>query len=189
MVSFAIGTGRLNGVELKGTVCPAEQLAYPDNFFDFVYLSGVLHHVSNRPAVYKEIARVLRPHGCFYAIEPLAGNPIINIYRRMADKVRSADENPLALMELRSIKEHFTKVGHREFWLATLLLFIKYYAWDRIHPNDDRYWKRIFKETNISLWWWWPLRGMDIVLTRLPLLRNWCWNTVLWGQKISSDSQ
>ena len=185
MVDFATKTGRLNGAELKGTVCPAEQLAYPDNFFDFVYLNGVLHHVSNRPAVYDEISRVLRPQGYFYAIEPLAGNPAINIYRRMADQMRSIDETPLTLSELQSIKIYFQRASHREFWFASLILFVKYFVWDRVHPNDDRYWKRVFKETPSSLWWWWPFRALDMILTRLPLLRNWCWVTVFWGQKKS----
>jgi hypothetical protein len=101
----------------------------------------------------------------------------------MADQMRSVDESPLTLSELRLMKKYFPKVGHREFWLTTLTLFMKYYIWDRVHPNDDRYWKRIFKETPASLWWWWPFRGIDIVLTRMPILRNWCWITVFWGQK------
>jgi ubiquinone/menaquinone biosynthesis C-methylase UbiE len=186
MIEFAMELGKLYGVKLQGKACPAEQLDFPDDFFDFVYLCGVLHHVSNRTAVYNEISRVLRPQGRFFAIEPLAGNPIINVYRRMADQVRSEDETPLTLLELQPISSHFTNTGHREFWFATLALFIKYYIWNRVHPNNDRYWKRIFKETGTSLWWWWPLRGIDLFLTRLPLLRNWCWSTVFWGQKISS---
>jgi hypothetical protein len=62
-------------------------------------------------------------------------------------------------------------------------LFIKYALWDKVHPNQDRYWKRILKETDQSLGWWKPLRAMDSALTRVPGLRWWAWNTVMYGTK------
>ena len=63
------------------------------------------------------------------------------------------------------------------------LLFIKYYLVDLVHPDQDRYWKRILRETPRSLWWWMPLRALDSVLTRLPLVRYLSWNIVMWGSK------
>jgi len=183
MVDLALKAAESHNVTVTASVCPAEQLDYPENFFDVVYLNGVLHHVSNRPDAYKEIARVLRSGGLFFAIEPLAGNPLINIYRKMASKMRSEDETPLTLKELTSMRPFFKKIRHREFWFMSLFLFVKYYLVDRVHPNNDRYWKRIYKETNRSLWWWWPFRLSDSILTRVPIVRNWCWNTVIWGEK------
>src|SRR5215469_10816301 len=59
-----------------------------------------------------------------------------------------------------------------KFWILSLALFLKYYAVDRIHPNQDRYWKRIYKETENSLVWWKPLRWLDSGLTRIPLVRR-----------------
>ena len=64
-----------------------------------------------------------------------------------------------------------------------LLLFVKYYLKDRVHPNDDRYWKRILHETPATLRWWMPLRALDRVLTRIPGLRWLSWNVVMWGEK------
>jgi hypothetical protein len=52
-----------------------------------------------------------------------------------------------------------------------------------VHPNADRYWKRILKETDDSLSWWKPLRAVDAALTRIPGIRWWAWNTVMWGTK------
>lgn len=69
------------------------------------------------------------------------------------------------------------------FWIATLALFIKYYLVDRLHPNQDRYWKRILVEPKSALWWWRPLLTLDFVLTRIPGLRWWSWNVVMWGTK------
>jgi hypothetical protein len=63
---------------------------------------------------------------------------------------------------------------------------VKYYAVDRVHPNQDRYWKRILRETPESLRWWTPLRAIDSALTRLPLMRWLAWNMVMWGEKEAS---
>ena len=63
------------------------------------------------------------------------------------------------------------------------MLFAKYYFVDRVHPNTDRYWKRILKETPAGLWWWYPLAYCDSLLARLPLVHWMAWNMVMWGQK------
>jgi SAM-dependent methyltransferase len=183
MVDFAVRLARHHGVEIRGIVCPAENLAVPDHHFDFVYVANSIHHMPDKRAFFAEIRRVLKPGGRFFSWDPIAYNPIINVYRRMADKVRTEDESPLRLSDLRLVKEGFSNVGHREFWIATLALFIKYYLLDRVHPNEDWYWKRVFKETPASLWWWYPLRALDAVLTRLPGIRYLAWNMVMWGTK------
>ena len=113
----------------------------------------------------------------------MAYNPVINVYRRMATEVRTEDESPLTLADLGLARKYFPNVQHREFWISTLLLFVKYYVVDRVHPNQDRYWKRILRETPQSLRWWVPLRALDAALTRLPLVRWLAWNMVMWGEK------
>ena len=117
------------------------------------------------------------------SIYPLRYNPVIELYRRMATAVRSEDEAPLSFSDLRLAGKYFTNVHHREFWLSSLVLFLKYYLIDRVHPNKDRYWKRILHETDQSLWWWLPLRAIDEQLARIPLLRWMAWNMVMWGRK------
>jgi hypothetical protein len=101
--------------------------------------------------------------------------------------VRTLDESPLTTADLALARRHFTAVGHREFWIASLTLFLKYYLVDRVHPNSERYWKRILHETPGRLWWWWPMRGADAILTRLPGIKWLAWNTVIWGQKPAGD--
>jgi len=101
----------------------------------------------------------------------------------MATEVRTPDESPLTRADLKLAGSYFGNLGHREFWIATLALFGKYYLFDRVHPNSDRYWKRILKETVESLRWWRPLLLLDSVLTRMPGIRYLAWNMVLWGQK------
>ncbi len=183
MVDTASRLAQLHGVTVKAVVSPGETLYVHSNEFDIVYIANTIHHVTNKPALFSQLRRVLKPGGIFVSIDPLAYNPVIEVYRRMATKVRTEDEAPLTFADLRVASRYFKDVGHREFWITSLALFLKYFAIDRVHPNQDRYWKRIFGETKASLRWWMPLRALDEQLTRLPLVRRLAWNMVMWGHK------
>jgi len=183
MVETALRLGKKFGVELQGIVSGAEDLDVPDSSFDFVYVANTIHHVQNRALLFERISRALKPGGMFFSYDPLAYNPVINVYRRMATEVRTPDESPLTIADLKLARKYFRNVGHREFWISTLLLFAKYYLKDRVHPNEDRYWKRILREPGRALWWWKPLRALDSILTCIPFVRWLAWNTVMWGEK------
>jgi SAM-dependent methyltransferase len=183
MVQTGRELARKFGVEIEGIVSQAEDLGVSAETYDFVYIANTIHHVHGRDALFQKIHRALKPGGRFFSYDPLAYNPAINVYRRMATEVRTEDESPLTLSDLRLARKYFPKVQHREFWISTLLLFVKYYAVDRVHPNQDRYWKRILRETPQSLRWWMPLRALDGALTHLPLARWLAWNMVMWGEK------
>jgi SAM-dependent methyltransferase len=183
MVDTALRVGRKFGVALKGIVSDVESLNVPDGHYDFVYIANTIHHVHDRASLFQQMRRALKPGGMFFSYDPLIYNPFINIYRRMATAVRTPDESPLSIADVKLARKYFSHVGHREFWISGLLLFAKYYFVDRVHPNVDRYWKRILREKPERLRWWLPLRGLDSVLTRFPLLRWLAWNVVIWGQK------
>jgi ubiquinone/menaquinone biosynthesis C-methylase UbiE len=189
MVQTGSKLARRYGVEVEGIVSEAEDLGVAAEAFDFVYIANTIHHVRGRDALFQQIHRALKPGGFFFSYDPLAYNPAINVYRRMATEVRTEDEAPLTRADLQLARKYFPNVQHREFWISTLLLFVKYYAVDRVHPNQDRYWKRILQETPQSLRWWMPLRALDAALTRLPLLRWLAWNMVMWGEKEASRSE
>jgi SAM-dependent methyltransferase len=184
MVETALALGRKYGVDLEGVVGRAEDLNVPCGGYDIVYVANTIHHVRDRALLFRQIERALKPGGRFFSWDPLAYNPIINIYRRIATKVRTEDEHPLTTADVECARKYFPNLQHREFWVSSLLLFLKYYAKDRIHPNDERYWKRILRETRDSLWWWMPLRRLDQVLTRAPGVRWLAWNIVMWGEKM-----
>ena len=183
MVATATRLARLYGVRVNPIVSSAESLNVGSNQFDIAYIANTIHHVTNKRALFEQVQEALKPGGVFVSIDPLGYNPVIEIYRRMATEVRTEDEAPVTFEIPKLASQYFENVQHREFWIASLVLFAKYFVVDRVHPNADRYWKRIFRETDESLKWWVPLRAADRFLTRLPLVRRLAWNTVIWGYK------
>lgn len=179
----------VNGVRVESIVASAEAFDALKGGFDVVYAGNLLHHIDDRDLVLRNIHAVLKSGGRFFAIDPLAHNPVINIYRRMANKVRTAGESPLRMSDLELFKKYFIDVGHREFWILSLVLFLKYYFVDRIHPNEDRYWKRILKEGPATARWLRPLQKIDALLSRLPLIRCLAWNIVIWGTKTDTSNE
>jgi SAM-dependent methyltransferase len=183
MVEKVVTLGKQFGVEVEGRIAEGENLNVPADEYDVIYLANTIHHVQDRAALFQQMQRALKPGGVFFSYDPLAYNPVINIYRRIAVRVRTPDESPLTVADLKLARKYFSNVGHREFWLSTLFLFAKYYLIDRVDPNADRYWKRILRETPETLRWWAPLASLDRLLTRVPGLRWLSWNVVIWGQK------
>jgi SAM-dependent methyltransferase len=187
MVETAVRLGQLHGVRLRPLVTSAEGLQTEEGYYDFVYVANTIHHVADRRKLFENIHCALTPGGKFFSWDPLAYNPVINVYRRMATEVRSHDETPLTVRDVELARQFFPDVHHREFWITALALFVKYYLFDRVHPNHDRYWKRIFTETDRSLIWGKPLRVLDELLTRTPGVRLLAWNMVMWGTKQGDD--
>jgi ubiquinone/menaquinone biosynthesis C-methylase UbiE len=56
-------------VQLK-TADVEDEIPWPDNSFDVVTLTGVLHHFYRPLDALSEIYRVLRPNGCLVVVEP-----------------------------------------------------------------------------------------------------------------------
>ena len=158
----------------------AEDLKFRSNFFDFVFGNGVLHHVEPHLAL-QEIHRVLKPGGVACFIDPLGHNPVINIYRKIADKVRTPTETPLRYSELENLTNaEFKKKLHKEFHLLTLLIFIWFYLFEKVSPNRERYWKKIIDDApRIGIYFSLLYKIDDFILGTFPFLRKYCWNTVL----------
>ncbi len=183
MVELALALAAAHGVELTGIVGAAESLNVPDERFDFVYAANLLHHVDDRRRLLAQVHAALKPGGTFFSWDPLGYNPVINVYRRMATQVRTESERPLEVADLRLVRAQFGAVRCRQFWLLSLVIFLKYFLVDRLHPNSVRYWKRILGEPRSALWWFVPLQRLDGLLTRVPLLRWWAWNVVIQATK------
>jgi SAM-dependent methyltransferase len=100
-------------------VMDAEDMDFEDDSFDLVCGGAILHHLDLSRA-YSELSRVLRPSGTAIFVEPLGHNPLINLFRDRTPELRTPDEHPLLMTDLRSAEEFFGTVRARFFHLSGL---------------------------------------------------------------------
>jgi ubiquinone/menaquinone biosynthesis C-methylase UbiE len=95
-------------------VFAAGQTSYANEQFDVVICFAILHHLHMMlDDIYREINRVTRPGGEYYAIEPVANHAIVRGLRRVipVELVATPDERQLFNPELQRIDEFgFTDV-------------------------------------------------------------------------------
>lgn len=174
----------VNGVALSTHVSAAEDLGLPaDRQFDVIYSGNTLHH-ADIAAMLDRLLPHLKPEGVFVSWDPVAYNPLINLYRVLATQVRTPDEHPLRLRDVRAICARFEVAEVRWFWLTTLLIFIWMAVGQRRHPNRERFWKTIVDEADQWAGLYRPLEKFDRWLLRwLPFLRPLCWNVAIVGRR------
>lgn len=179
MLAAAERIAKHHGVEVETRRVTGGEIPADADEFDLIYGNGVLHHVDlsrSKP----ELARILKRDGRACFIEPLEYNPVIDVYRRIAKTVRTDDEHPLSFGDIERFSSHFDRVSHREFWLSTLAIFLKFYAIDRADPRVERYWKKVYTDEREIAPLFGKLHALDrVLLPRVPLLRYLCWNTVI----------
>lgn len=100
-------------------VMNAEALDFPDNYFDVVCGTSILHHL-NLDSSFSELSRILKPGGKAFFIEPLGHNPLINIFRKFTSSLRTEDEHPLRLKDLKLFNKYFTNVNIKYYYLVSL---------------------------------------------------------------------
>ncbi len=176
----------LYGVDkkIKYIQMSAEELIFSDNSFDLVLGCNILHHVNIEKTIV-EVKKILKPKGIAVFVEPLIYNPIINVYRAIADKVRTDYEHPISYKDFLNIKKHFSSFHNKEFHLFTLLIFLWFFLGERIHPNKVRYWKKIIIQADKYKGIFKLLNKLDeTILMHFPFVRKYCWITVIKLQKI-----
>jgi ubiquinone/menaquinone biosynthesis C-methylase UbiE len=175
MLKVALGVAEHHGTTLTPLQMDAATLAFADETFDVVYGANVLHHVDTL-ACLREVKRVLKPGGKAAFWDPLTYNPVINVYRRIAHQVRSPDEHPLGRQVLDFMRTEFSDVRTDFFWLSTLLIFVKFYFIDQIHPNEERYWKKVIYDYEKIAGLYERLYRLDRMLVKIPGMRWMAWN-------------
>lgn len=142
----------------------AEQLDFPDNSFDLICGTAILHHLDLERA-YSEIARVLRPGGLAVFMEPLGHNPLINLYRHLTPTLRTVDEHPLMMRDVTLARRYFAAVSPRYFVLQTLAA---------VPFHGRHYFRRLLS----------VLEASDAMLFRfLPFTRRYAWQVVVALEK------
>jgi SAM-dependent methyltransferase len=172
-----------NGVEVVTRVSAAEDLGLPkERQFDIIYTGNTLHH-ADLAAMLDNILPHLKPDGLFASWDPVAYNPVINVYRALATKVRTMDEHPLRLRDVREVTRRFESAEVKWFWLTALLIFIIMAVVQFRSPNQERYWKKVVEEADRWAWLYRPLAALDRGLLKvLPFLGPLCWNVVIVGR-------
>lgn len=180
MVEATERLAEVNGVKVIPHLSAAEdmQLATVDEF-DVIYAGNLLHHVDIGATIER-----LKPHlardGVLVTWDPLAYNPLINVYRAIATEVRTPDEHPLKWHDIKTFRKHFKHVETKYFWLTALAIFLVMALIQRRSPNKERFWKVIIQEGEKWRWLYRPLEVLDgVLLTLLPPLRLLCWNVVV----------
>ena len=140
-------------------VMNAEALAFPDDRFDLVCGSGILHHLDLHAAC-RELVRVLKPEGRAVFFEPMGHNLLINLYRKLTPRMRSEDEHPLLARDLRTLAGYFQEARIRYYALCTLMAV----PFRRV-PG--------FRGLLAVLQW------LDGILLRLPLVQRQAWLVVV----------
>jgi SAM-dependent methyltransferase len=160
-------------------VAPGEQLPFPGGHFDLVFGHDVLHHLDLERGR-DELRRVLSPGGRGVFVEPLGHNPLINLFRERSPDTRTPDEVPLRFADFARFRHGFRSLRHREFQMATLGIFLWFYAVERADPNRERYWKKIIVEADRYARAFAVLNGIDRTLLALcPPLGRLCRMTAI----------
>lgn len=108
------------GSNIKFEVADAHALPMDDESFDLIIGRGILHHLE-LPAALQEIKRVMKPSGAIIFGEPLAGNPVIRMYRLVTPKLRSSDEAPLTRSAIAELAKTLPGIQVRYYAFLTLL--------------------------------------------------------------------
>ena len=115
----------LNKKNIEYRVENCEDLSLNSDSFDIAYGSGILHHLNLNKSLY-ELKRILKKDGKIIFIEPMATNPIINLYRKFTPNARTSDEHPFRLSDIEFIKSLFTNVEVKYYGFLTLVCFLFY---------------------------------------------------------------
>jgi len=173
-----------NGVGVQTNLSASEDLGLrTDEPFDIIYTGNTLHHVDIGQTL-DHLLPLLKPDGVFVSWDPLAYNPVINVYRWLASEVRTVDEHPLRMADLQLMKNRFQSSSTRYFWFFTLAIFLIMAFVQRRSPNKERYWKKVVEEADAWSWLYTPLETADrFLLAVFPFLKPMCWNVVFIGKR------
>ncbi len=151
-------------VKPRFSLMDANNLEFPDESFDMVIGSSILHHLDFVRAL-DEIQRVLEPQGRMLFVEPLDNNPIGKIVRALTPQARTEDEQPLRTKEIAEIQKRFDATFYYQQFLSVPFGIVSKVVFPK---PDNLLMKSIYK--------------IDRVIdTKCPPLRNLYRNVIIAG--------
>ena len=150
-------------ISIEYRVENCESLNLSSESFDLIYGSGILHHLDLDKSL-GELKRILRKNGKIIFIEPMATNPIINLYRKFTPKARSVDEHPFKFTDIRYIKSLFKNVQITYYGFFTLFFF-------NFYKNPEK--SKVFKF----------LRKVDETFLNSKYFKFLAWSVLIEAQK------
>ena len=150
-----------NKIDYRVENCENSNLS--SDAFDIIYGSGILHHLNLNKSL-KELNRMLKKGGIMLFAEPMATNPIINIYRKFTPKARSADEHPLLFQDIKLIESMFTNVETKYYGFLTLIFFPFYKS-----PENSKLFRFI--------------SSIDRMILKTKYLRFLAWSVLVKAEK------
>jgi len=170
-IKVAQDAARQYGVLAKFEQMDAEDLRYPDDFFDLVIGFGVLHHVIKYAGAASHLRRVLKPGGRAVFIETLWDNPLINFARRFTTVDAGAGDTRLTEMGICKFAREFEQVClEKRNFLYMLKRLAKLPERNLAEPLRPR-------------GFWRAVKSADKVLLRSSLLRRYCGEVIVWLRK------
>lgn len=144
----------------KFVVDNAESMRQADASVDVLAGSGIVHHL-DIPKAMQEVRRVLRNGGIAIFAEPMGHNPIVNWYRNRTPELRTPDEHPLLVKDIRAMAKGFARCKVTYFgFIAPILGFVS------SQPNP--------KNPLTKLVW-----ALDRAICRIPVLNRYAWFSLI----------
>lgn len=141
----------------------AMNMSFPDNHFDVVFGSSILHHLEMGKAT-KEIFRVLKPGGKMIFAEPNMLNPQILVQKNVPFIKRWLGDSP---DETAIIRWNFSDMMNKIGFINTKVM-----PYDFLHP----YTPSLF----IPL-----VKSIGLIVERIPIFREIAGSVIIYGEKPS----
>jgi ubiquinone/menaquinone biosynthesis C-methylase UbiE len=152
----------LQGLHIDFIKGAAEDMNYHEAF-DRVLGISVLHHTDLKTSA-PSIHRALKPGGKAIFMEPLAHNPILNLYRKLTPGRRSRDETPLTIDSINTLSAMFRSAEIHGYGLLSLFAFVF------IPVGAYNAFRRASRLLSYA---------ENRVLSAFPFLHKYCWGAVL----------
>ena len=105
---------------VKTVLMNAEQLTFPKQSFDLVYINSTLMHV-NQLKVFQECSKVLKIGGKLVVLEPLQFAPLVKMYR-LFSSYRKMKPKYMTFKMFQNGQQYFSGYKHKEFYLFSSIL-------------------------------------------------------------------